>query len=71
MSLRNKIELLILFIFKICSLWIIAPFTTGNVQGIQFSSSGLYCLGEDKKKYKMKHYLGSVQVTLSLPLAKN
>jgi len=52
-----------LFIFKSCSLWIIAPYAIVNVQEIQFSSKGLYCL-EAERQNETEHYPGAVQVTL-------
>ena len=48
---------------KNCSLWIIAPYAIVNVQEIQFSSVGLYCLESDGQN-ETKHYPGAVQVTL-------
>jgi len=48
-----------LFIFKSCSLWIIAPILQEIYKRSNFSSSGLYCL-EAGKQNKTKHYPGAV-----------
>ena len=51
---NNKI-----FIFKSCSLCIVAPYTTRNIQEIQFSSSGLHCLEADRQN-RTTPYPGAV-----------